>query len=140
MALVDRVGTLGRIALPLSGRPPGAGPGFVVPADPAGAAPNAPAGIASTSALSGMLGLQEAMPDAAGDDHAKRHASTLLAELAVLQRALLGGGDPAAALGRLEALVSTAPSAASPALLAVLMAVRLRARVELARRAVMPAP
>ena len=58
----------------------------------------------------------------------------MLTELASLQRTLLGGGDPATVLGRLDDLLGTAPASGSPVLLAVLRAVRMRARVELARR------
>jgi hypothetical protein len=96
-----------------------------------------------------MLAMQEvALQEAAGhevmapalrDRQARRHAEAVLAQLAALQCALLGdmpglGDEPGTALARLAGLAETAPEAADPGLAAVLAAVTLRARIELARR------
>ncbi|MEI7711335.1 MAG: flagellar assembly protein FliX [Rhodospirillales bacterium] len=91
--------------------------------------------IAAPAALGGLLGLQETIDDRDGDAPARQQADTLLTELAALQRTLLGGGDPSTVLDRLDGTLSAIPSGGSPALLALLGAVRTRARVELARRA-----
>lgn len=138
MAGIENVG-MAAVAIP---RPwTGARPatGFAVPADTgAGLPPDAPSGMAPTSSMDGVLGLQESGmgvgPDAGDDTPARRHVNVLLAELVALQRALLAGGDPASVLVRLDAMVDVSPATGSPALLGLLAAVRLRARVELARR------
>jgi hypothetical protein len=100
---------------------------------PSGPADAAPASVAP-AALAGLLALQETLPDAARDRAARRHGRDMLAALAGLQRALLGGGDAAAALERLAGLVGNMAPAADPALATVLAALTLRCRVELARR------
>ena len=61
-------------------------------------------------------------------------AGALLTELAALQRTLLGGGDPISVLQRLDGMLGSTPDSGSPPLLALLAAVRMRAKVELARR------
>jgi len=91
-----------------------------------------PNALGAPVALSGFIG---ALDEETGDDTSSRqHAGALLTELAALQRSLLGGGDPVAVLQRLEDMLGAAPDTRSPALLALLAAVRMRARVELARR------
>jgi hypothetical protein len=131
MTGVERVG-LGRMERPrrlAGGRAAG---GFTVPEDEARA--GAATALAPPVALGGLLGLQEGSAEPDGDVPARREAGALLAELAALQRALLSGDDPATILARLDGLLGSMPSAGSPAVLALLAAVRLRARVELARR------
>lgn len=79
-----------------------------------------------------LLVLQEAGPAAERDARARRRGDALLLALSELQRGMLGGRlDPA----RLRALAAPAADedAADPALAAALAAIRLRARVELAR-------
>lgn len=104
--------------------------GFTLPAGEArratAAAPSAPA------APAGMLALQEWQGDAVRDREARRRGEAILAALAALQRALLGGGDDAA-LERLAALTEDVPEAADPRLATLVRALALRARVELAR-------
>ncbi len=110
--------------------------------------PPVPAGTGAVE-LGAMLAMQEvALQEAAGqevmapalrDRQARRHAEAVLAQLAALQCALLGdepdlGDEPGTALARLSGLAETAPEAADPGLAAVLAAVTLRARIELARR------
>lgn len=115
---------------------------FTVPtaAQPSGGqSAGAPSETAATSALSGLLALQEADAGASHDREARRRGRDILAALAELQRALLGGGDSPDALTRLAELVSDLPRASDPRLGAVLAAIGLRARVELARRRLDPA-
>ena len=88
--------------------------------------------VIATPSLGGLLGLQESPTN--DDAPARQQAGALLAELAALQRSLLGGGDPAAVLQRLDSMLDVVPYGGSPPLLALLTAVRMRARVELARR------
>lgn len=80
----------------------------------------------------GLLALQEAGPVAERDSRARKRGEALLQSLSELQLGLLGGRlDPA----RLRALAALVPGegAADPALAAAISAIRLRARVELAR-------
>jgi hypothetical protein len=63
----------------------------------------------------------------------------MLADLAALQLALLDGRDPAAILARLEALAA-GEAAADPRLAEILAEVRLRAKVEAARRGIRQPP
>jgi hypothetical protein len=58
----------------------------------------------------------------------------MLAALAELQRALLGGGDDGMALQRLADLAAAVPPASDPRLAALISAIALRVRVEMARR------
>lgn len=111
--------------------------GFTVPAttQPAAGQPTgALTETAAASSLSGLLALQEAGAGAPRDREARRRGRDLLAALAELQHALLGGGDSPDALARLAELASDLPHASDPRLRAVLAAIGLRARVELARR------
>jgi hypothetical protein len=101
--------------------------GFSIPTDNP-----RPDTIAAPIALGGLLGLQEQKSDE--EAPARQEANALLAELAALQRTLLGGGDPSAVLQRLDSMLGSSPDTASQPLLAVLSAVRMRARVELAKR------
>lgn len=84
----------------------------------------------------GVLALQEGAPVEEREARARRRGEAALQGLAELQLALLGGAvDPA----RLEALAATLPApeeALEPALAEALAAIRLRVRVELARRGV----
>jgi hypothetical protein len=89
--------------------------------------------------LGGLLALQESLGqptmDAFEQDRpARQHGRRLLTALGGLQRLVLSGDDPASALSALRALADAAPEAADPALAATLGAIRLRVRVELARR------
>ncbi len=76
--------------------------------------------------------MQEACLTAVGDRAARRRGRDMLAALAELQRALLGG-DAGPALARLAVLATEVPRAFDPGLDAVVSAIALRARVELAR-------
>ncbi|HTW29397.1 MAG TPA: flagellar assembly protein FliX [Acetobacteraceae bacterium] len=113
-------------------RRPGIG-GFSVALDapPEGSPVAGPAAMA----LDTLLTLQQDDAASSRDGRARRHGQSLLEELAALQRALLEGGADAGGLERLAALTASVPDAADPRLRAVMQAVVLRARVELARRA-----
>ena len=81
-----------------------------------------------------MLALQEVGGETVEDREARRHGHDMLAALAELQRALLGGGDDGVALQRLADLAASVPHATDPRLAAMVSAIVLRVRVELARR------
>ncbi|MFN6953906.1 MAG: flagellar assembly protein FliX [Acetobacteraceae bacterium] len=123
-----------------AGRPVGAAParhgGFRLPE--AAAAEHA-AAAAPVSAALPLLALQEAGDAAERDRRARRRGEALLADLGALQLALLEGRDPAAILGRLEALAA-GEAAADPHLAGILDEVRLRAKVEAARRGIRRPP
>jgi hypothetical protein len=109
--------------------------GFAVPPELPGASPAAPAAAPPpASSLASMLALQELGGASVADREARRHGQTMLALLAALQRALLAGSDSATALAQLAELAAAAPHAVDPQLAALLSAIRLRVRVELARR------
>jgi hypothetical protein len=125
MAGIDRVG-FGRTTPIRRWDSPATSPGFVLPDDDIRAT-----NIAAPITPGGPFSLQGSPAD--DDAPAREQATTLLFELAALQRSMLGG-DPAAVLHRLEGMLAAAPGTATPPMLALLAAVRLRARVELARR------
>jgi hypothetical protein len=109
---------------------------FAVPHD-AAAETAAPAESAAIGGLEAILLLQEASDASVADREARRHGRDLLAALAALQRAILAaGGETGAVLAHLATLAEISPmEARDPALRAVVAAVVLRAKVELARHA-----
>lgn len=112
-----------------------AGPGqFYIDDD---AAPNAPAALAAPAPVSlhSLLALQEAEADDVQDRAAKRHAGSMLAELALIQRALLqaDAAGMAASLSRLDGLTRDGVLAHDPRLAAVVRAIAMRAVIEAAR-------
>lgn len=111
---------------------------FAVPseADPGVASAGTASAAAPAAALGSMLALQEQDAETVEDRTARRHGSELLGVLAELQRALLGGDGDLTALQRVVELTQDVPIAADPRLAAVLSAITLRARVELARRGI----
>ena len=121
------VGAAGAAYGPRGGRRATEPSGFALPGP---AAPGVHAAGAVT--MPSLLALQEADGEAVRDREAREHGEALLHVLAALQRALLGGGDPAV-MERLAALVRRAPVPADPHLLAVQRALLVRAAVELAR-------
>ena len=130
MTTIRGVGGTGPVGR--SGRSATAGrSGFSVPAD-------ATEGVARPAAASavglvGMLALQEGESDAVQDRAARRHGQDMLGELAALQRALLSAdGDPTR-LESLAALAQRVPQATDPRLRALVTAIVVRARVEMAR-------
>jgi hypothetical protein len=93
----------------------------------------APPGEATAVSLGTLLAAEALDREAVHDRAARRQGQAVLAGLTALQRALLEGGDPAVALERLAGLVANLPQATDPCLAALLEAIALRARVELAR-------
>jgi hypothetical protein len=83
--------------------------------------------------LETMLTLQAVDEAAETDRAARRHGSRMLAALAHLQRTLLAAEDPALVLRALSELAADGPHPVDPGLGAILRAVTLRTRVELAR-------
>jgi hypothetical protein len=110
--------------------------GFRLPESPAA---GRAAEAAPVAAALPLLALQEAGDAAERDGRARRRGEAMLADLAALQLALLDGRDPAAILARLEALAA-GEAAADPRLAEILAEVRLRAKVEAARRGIRQPP
>jgi Class II flagellar assembly regulator len=132
VAAIEGIGRSGA-ARPGARAPARASSGFTVPDDAAASAPAATE-AAPAAALASMLTLQELGSETAEDAEARRHGHDLLTALAELQRALLLGHDDAATLERLAELAASVPSASDRRLAAIVSAISVRARVELARR------
>jgi hypothetical protein len=109
------------------------GTGFAVPVEP-GATSQAASAAAPAASLASMLTLQELGGETVEDREARRHSQDMLALLAGLQRALLAGSDDMATLTQLAELARAVPRATDPRLAAMVSAIALRIRVELARR------
>lgn len=110
--------------------------GFRLPAGPDGAAPANETFAAEPASLASVLTLQELGAETVEDREARRHGQDMLAVLAALQRGLLSGVDNAAGLQQLADLATALPRATDPRLAAMISAIVVRARVELARREV----
>lgn len=108
--------------------------GFSVPLQPASSGVATAATEVSAPALSSMLTLQELGGETVQDREARRHGQDMLAALADLQRALLSPGTDGAVLARLAALAASVPRATDRRLAAMVSAIVVRVRVELARR------
>src|SRR5580704_9544387 len=103
-----------------------------------GATPlNQPARLASVAGigLESMLALQAVDEAAERDRAAHKRGTAMVAALSRLQRSMLAEEDPASALHALHELADDGQLANDPELGAILRAVLLRSRVELARRA-----
>lgn len=143
------IDAIGRPAAPRMTRRGRAGGAFALPPEsaPEAAMPEDTSAPVSAASVGGLLGLQEQMAGgllapAVRDREARRHGQALLSALADLQLIMVGPQNvPGVAIAtlsrladRLTALTSAVPVAADPALGAVVTAIALRARVELARR------
>jgi hypothetical protein len=108
-----------------------AGSGFALPTGRA-------AGGAAAAATGGIAALLSVQDEASGGEGRRQaplqRAALALEELRGLQLELLRGGADPARLDRLTALLEASEAAAEPALRPLLAQIRLRARVELARR------
>jgi hypothetical protein len=129
---VRGIGGISAAGAPPARRGARAASGFALPGD-------RPATAAAASAPSGIAALLSVQDEDAGAPAKRetplRRAALALDELRGLQLALLRGcGDDPARLERLAALANGADLAAEPALRSLIAEVRLRARVELARR------
>jgi hypothetical protein len=131
MTGIERVGwpTAPRVA-----SRPAAKSGFFVPSEAAWPGQADAVAVPAATSLGSMLALQEADFETVEDREARKHGHDMLAALAELQRALLGGGGDAVALERLGDLAASARHATDPRLAAMVSAIVLRVRVELARR------
>ncbi len=132
MPIIGPAGPISRLSgIATAGRRKGAA--FHLPAE--GTAAASPAAPAAEVSLGTLLALQdEAEP--VEDREARRHAQDLLAELAAIHRALLGRPGAEDSLARLGTLCAAMPEMArEPRLADAVAAIRLRARVELARYA-----
>jgi hypothetical protein len=109
-------------------------PVFALPEEAAATGGASAAATASPASLASMLTLQELGGEPEEDREARRHGQNLLTALAELQRALLAGGDESVALQRLAELAAAVPCAADRRLAAMVSAIVVRVRVELARR------
>ena len=132
MSIIDGVGPASIGRPPSRGRPEGAARFTIGPV--AGPARGATAEAAAPVIAAGMLALQEVGEETVQDRLARRHGRALLTALARLQHQLLGAADPEDALDALASLADGLPRSTDAALAAALDGVRLRARVELARR------
>lgn len=90
-------------------------------------------------ALDSLLTLQAVDEAEERDKSAKKRGLAMIAALTDLQRAMLAEEDPALTLRALSELAADGPLAADPGLAAVLRAVVLRSRLEVARRTRDPA-
>jgi len=84
--------------------------------------------------LESMLALQAVDEAIERDRSARRRGTAMLAALSKLQRAMLAEEDPSPVLRALNELATDGPAADDPELGAILRAVVLRTRVEIARR------
>ena len=110
--------------------------GFSVPLGSASTGASVAAGEVSAPALASMLTLQELGGETIQDREARRHGQDMLGALTELQRSLLAAdGDPAV-LTRLAELATSVPRATDRRLAAMVSAIVVRVRVELARRQV----
>ncbi|MBU8537652.1 flagellar assembly protein FliX [Falsiroseomonas tokyonensis] len=121
-----------------AGRARRAGAAFALPGTPEETA--APPAASAPADLTGLLALQESgtpAPPEAPAERGRKRANRALEELRGLQLDLLrGSAGDAARLERLERLAAPPEPGVEPALAALLAEVRLRARLELARRTV----
>lgn len=106
---------------------------FVLPFVRGSAPGEAPATGTASATLAVMLAQQETEDAPARNRDSRRRIKELLALLAELQRALLGGGLGMGLSERLAGLLAELPLAADPALAAILAQTVLRVRIELAR-------
>jgi len=108
--------------------------GFALPPEPSAAGTTASTAAVPMASLASMLTLQELGGETAEDRDARRHGHDLLALLGELQRSLLAGSDDAATLTHLADLAAAVPHATDRRLAAMISAITVRVRVELARR------
>ena len=132
MAAIEGVGPPGSVRAGVR-RSAGASPRFTLPAETI-ASPHAVTEARPVAPMASMLALQEFGGETVEDREARRHGQEVLSVLAELQRALLTGNDEAAVLQRLAELTATLPRATDGRLAALVSAINLRVRVELARR------
>ncbi len=127
--MVERIGNLGSVTVGPTPRRTRRRAGFDPWLDPvAGAAPAPETAPASPAAL-------PALATGGETEDAERHGEAVLDGLQSLQTVLLSGAAPAPCLARLAELADRGMAAGSPGLESVLQEIRVRAAVELAKRA-----
>jgi hypothetical protein len=89
----------------------------------------------ATLGLENLLALQEFGAPTERDRRARERGSAMIAALTNLQRLTLAEANPAEALGALNELASADSVTDDPELGAILRAIVLRSRIEIARRA-----
>jgi hypothetical protein len=127
-------GGIGRSAPPGRDATATAGAPFTVNDGAAPVAQNARASSATGIGLETMLALQAVDEAEERNRAAHRRGTAMLTALTGLQRTMLLAEDPSMALRALNDLTSDGPLADDPGLGAILRAVTLRCRIELARR------
>jgi len=125
--------TIPRLGSRVAGRAPG---GFRLPSQPDATVQANETLAAEPASLASVLNLQELGAETVEDREARRHGQDMLALLAALQRGLLSGVDNIAALQQFADRAGVVPKATDPRLAAVVSAIAVRVRVELARREV----
>ncbi len=125
--------TTSRIGARIASR---SGDGFAISADKAAGAATAASGPTEPACLGAVLTLQEMGDQTVEDRRARKHGQDMLALLAALQRCLLSGEDAVAALQQLADLSRCVPRTTDLRLAAMMSAIQVRVRVELARRQV----
>jgi len=97
---------------------------------------NQNARLSSTTSigLDSMLALQAVDEALERDRAARKRGTALIAALTILQRTILAQGDPSSALNALNELTTGSFQVEDPGLGAILRAVVLRSRIEIARR------
>ena len=133
MAAIEGIGPAGAARIGGVRRPTRASPGFTVPSETS-AFGHAVTEACAAAPLTSMLALQEFGAETAEDREVRRQSQEILSVLAELQRALLTGNDEGAVLQRLAELAAALPRATDGQLAALASAIKLRVRVELARR------
>jgi hypothetical protein len=128
MEPIGRAATTASPARAYPARPAAESGGFQVAGAPS-AARTAAAALDPGVALAPQAGALESAADRA----ARRRGRDLLAALAALQHALLGGAAAPELLGQLADLAADVPMADRPDVAAAVQGIALRARVELAR-------
>ena len=96
---------------------------------------NAPVSMAPSLGLESLLALQSVNEAIERDRATRRRGMAMVAALSDLQRAMLAREDPSLALRSLSELAAGDLSAGDAELGAILRAIVLRSRVEVARRA-----
>lgn len=129
-----RPGRMGRLPPIIRDNARTGGDGFAVDTGTTPAAQSSRLVSAPAIGLESMLLLQAVDEAAERDRSARKHGNAMIAALSDLQRAMLADEDPSLALRSLSELAAAGPEAADPGLAAVLRAVVLRSRIEVARR------
>lgn len=107
---------------------------FVIDEGVRAPAQNARLSSVAAIGMDSMLTLQAIDEAAERDRRARKRGAAMLAALTKLQRAMLAEEDPAAALRDLNELAADEAAAHDSGLAAIVRAVALRSRVEIARR------